>query len=153
MIAIFFVDLVFGIRANLQKRYTYRVQKFNPEIILHVAVFSRGKPQKHSYGAVCADATGNPLVSIGKFVGIMHKNEAIEAALKWSLEEAHRLQAEKIEIRVDDPFMLERVKPNSDIALLLNGFRFFRAVPLEPQHEARTLAEKAQHGWREILKK
>lgn len=129
------------------------MQKFNPEIILHVAVFSRGKPQKHSFGAVCSDGAGNALVSAGKFAGMIHKSDAINAAIKWGLEQALRLQGEKIEIRVDDPTMLERVRPKSEIDTLLRGFRFYRAVPLEAEHEARNLAEKAQHGWREILKK
>lgn len=129
------------------------MQKFNPEIILHVAVFSRGKPQKHSFGAVCSDAAGNALVSVAKFVGMTQKFDAFNTAIKWSLEQAMRMQAEKIEIRVDDPSILERVKPKSDIDVLLRGFRFYRTVRLEAEHEARSLAEKAQHGWREILKK
>jgi hypothetical protein len=125
------------------------VQKFNPEIIVHVAVFSRGKPQKHSYGAVCTDGHGKPLISAAKFVGTVNKSAALERGLAWCLEQTQRLQAEKIEIRVDDQSAANSERVNA----LLQGFRFHRFVRLDSNCDARVLAEKAHDGWREILKK
>ncbi len=129
------------------------MQKFNPEVIVHVAVFSRGKPQKHSFGAVCSDGRGKALVSVAKFIGIAARSDALKRGLLWSLEQAQRLLAEKIEIRVDDPGELERLKTDESLHALLNGFRFCRAVRLNPGDPANQLAEKASQGWREVLKK
>ena len=129
------------------------MQKFNPEIIVHVAVFSRGKPQKHSFGAVCSDGRGKALVSVAKFIGIASRPDVHRRGLVWCLEQAQRLLAEKIEIRVEDPAKLEDLAADEPLKTLLNGFRFSRAVRLNSDHESYQLAERASHGWREVLKK
>lgn len=71
---------------------------------------SRGNPGPSASGYVLLDMEGNTLVDKGIYLGITTNNQAEYQALKFALEEAHRMHVRSVDIYMDSLLVINQMK-------------------------------------------
>lgn len=71
------------------------------KLIIYTDGGARGNPGPAAYGVVIQDEEGNILKKFGKYLGTKTNNEAEYEAIIAALEEALKLGAEHVEMRMD----------------------------------------------------
>ena len=71
---------------------------------------SRGNPGPSASGYVLLDMDGNSLVDKGVYLGITTNNQAEYQALKFALEEAHRMRVRSVDVYMDSLLVNNRMK-------------------------------------------
>jgi ribonuclease HI len=138
--------------------------RLGQKIILYADGGSRGNPGPSASGFVLLDEQQNVLVDRGVYLGITTNNQAEYQALKFGLEEARKMGAQEVDIRLDSLLVVNQMKGifkiknrelwpvHEAIKGLVGGFRkvTFTHVPRELNKMAdaavnRTLDEAANN--------
>ena len=80
------------------------------ELIIQADGASRGNPGRAAIGVVIKDANGRVRQEISHYIGNTTNNQAEYRALIAGLEEAKRLGAEHIHIRMDSELVVKQIK-------------------------------------------
>jgi ribonuclease HI/probable phosphoglycerate mutase len=78
-------------------------------LILNFDGGSRGNPGPAAYGVVIQSGDGIPLVTIGRFIGTATNNVAEYKALIAGLQEAKKLEAERLIVRGDSQLIIRQM--------------------------------------------
>jgi len=70
---------------------------------------SRGNPGPAAIGAIIKDERGRPLSSVSQRIGWATNNQAEYKAIVAALEEASRLGAKQVEIRMDSELIVKQI--------------------------------------------
>lgn len=83
------------------------MQDFHPDCTINLLVQSQGKPGKYAW--VCSLVTRDSvrLLSARRFLGIVNREEAEWACALFGLEQAARLQQEKVQLCADFSLLLD----------------------------------------------
>lgn len=126
-------------------------------LTIHVDGASRGNPGPAAIGVVIKDASGTSVMRVSSYIGTTTNNQAEYTALITALEEAKRMEAQRVVIRTDSQLMARQVngsyrvrnaniKPLFDQAMrLLTAFSHYSIdyIPREQNSEADSLANQA----------
>lgn len=80
------------------------MQDFHPDCIINILVTARGQPAKFTWACGLFTRERVPLVIATRFLGHVPREEAEAAALLFGLEQAARLQQEKVQLGGDIAF-------------------------------------------------
>lgn len=80
------------------------------DILMYADGGSRGNPGPSASGFVLYDKDNNVLVDKGVYLGITTNNQAEYTALKLGLEQAAKLGAQKVDVRMDSMLVVNQMK-------------------------------------------
>ena len=81
-----------------------------PNLILYTDGASRGNPGPAAIGAIIQDESGRVLHKVGRAIGRATNNQAEYRALILGLEEAARLGATHLEVRMDSELIVRQLE-------------------------------------------
>ena len=84
--------------------------KHPQKVILYADGGSRGNPGPSSSGYVLLDEDENILVDQGVYLGVTTNNQAEYQALKFALEEAAKLGAHEVDVRMDSLLVINQMR-------------------------------------------
>lgn len=80
------------------------------KIIIYADGGSRGNPGPSASGYILMDADQNVLADKGVYLGITTNNQAEYQALKFGLEEAQKMQIERVDVYMDSLLVINQMK-------------------------------------------
>jgi ribonuclease HI len=131
-------------------------------LVIHTDGAARGNPGPAGAGAILRDAvTGEAVAEIAEGLGYATNNVAEWTAVRLALEEARRLGANRVDLRMDSQLVARQIsgiyrvkhpdlKPiHAAVMTLLRGFEGYTVghVPRELNKDADRLSNVAIDGW------
>jgi ribonuclease HI len=87
-----------------------RGDRIGKKVILYADGGSRGNPGPSASGFVLLDEQQNVLIDKGIYLGITTNNQAEYQALKFGLEEASKMGAQEVDVRLDSLLVVNQMK-------------------------------------------
>ncbi len=134
------------------------MQKFNPDCVITIYIFSRSKPTRHSYGIRIEDGDKNLLVEFSAYMGECQKSQVEYTVAALAFEQAVRLRREKLYVFFDTEFdhkvfaLPRGARPKSGVESIYRrieaasegiNLKKMEAVPRPKLEQAMLLAERA----------
>lgn len=131
-------------------------------LLIHTDGAARGNPGPAGAGAILRDATtGEVLAEVAQGLGRATNNVAEWTAVRLALEEAQRLGAERVDLRMDSELVARQIsgvyrvkhpdlRPiHAAVMTMLRGFEGYTVghVPRELNKDADRLSNVAIDGW------
>ncbi len=81
-----------------------------PSLTLHADGGARGNPGPAGAGAVLYDADGREVAALSRYLGVATNNQAEYQALLMGLEEARRLGAAELTVKLDSELIVRQLQ-------------------------------------------